>query len=392
MWLINGVYYDFTNFVKQHPGGLSNIMLGKGRDCTELFNSVHLFGVDSRILAKYEVSRGPPGQFDWTAPFQAELRKCVKLYFRSRSLSHKAPMSFWIAQAILIPLMLFSIFKTIVGGNIGYPVLAGILLANNLFNILHTGSHSALSRVPWVNWILFVAASNLTGWFHTYWSQHHVFAHHSYTGLLGQDPDTTNFPLARQHRAAAHQPAHKYGFLLQLIVLIALPGQYLIQAYSYFTGALWGSVFGMRLYSFGALDSAVMLILTSCWIYVFTIADLKSLLLMYVVLGVLYWAFVITNHDYSNSVKAADWAIHQIINSSNFEAPAWLTFAIGGMNYQIEHHLFPSVHPSHYPGLSKIVKDMCAEHSVPYISHSNWFAAAASHLKLTYQLANGIKK
>lgn len=393
LWLINGVYYDFSSFVERHPGGRSNILLGRGRDCTELFKSVHLFGVDSKILSKYEVGRGQPGQFDWAAPFQAELLKCVKLYFRSRNKSHKAPLSFWIIQAALAPIMLFSLSKTIAGCGVIYPIITGILITNYAFNILHTGSHSALSHHPWVDWLLFVSTSNLTGWFHTFWLQHHVFGHHSYTGILGHDPDTTNFPqsIVRIHHETAHQPAHRYGFILQLIILLALPGQYLIQSYSYFTGALWGSVFGMRIYNFGLLDSFIMSIMTSCWIYTLVIADLRSMLLMYVVLGILYWAFVITNHEYGNSTKSADWAIHQIANSSNFEASAWLTFIIGGMNYQIEHHLFPTVHPAHYPELSKIVKAMCSEHKIPYLCYSSWLDAAKAHFKLMYQLANGKK-
>lgn len=71
-WVVHGKSYDFTDFVDRHPGGAYIMMLGKGRDCTELFESVHAFAADGMesqrlVLAKYEVKGQPtkPDMFSW---------------------------------------------------------------------------------------------------------------------------------------------------------------------------------------------------------------------------------------------------------------------------------------------------------------------------------------
>jgi linoleoyl-CoA desaturase len=113
----------------------------------------------------------------------------------------------------------------------------------------------------------------------------------------------------------------------------------------------------------------------------------------YFIMGIMYWACVVPNHEVVELATVTtnltrDWSIEQIRHSSNFKLPYWMSFLIGGMNYQIEHHLFPTVHPRHYPALSEIVQEMCKVHGIPYICHDSWLSAIDSHFQFMKYFAN----
>jgi linoleoyl-CoA desaturase len=76
-----------------------------------------------------------------------------------------------------------------------------------------------------------------------------------------------------------------------------------------------------------------------------------------------------------------DWAVHQLKTTANFATSnkviSWL---VGGLNYQIEHHLFPKISHVHYPEISKIIRDACREYGVQYIEHPKMRIALASHV------------
>jgi linoleoyl-CoA desaturase len=82
-----------------------------------------------------------------------------------------------------------------------------------------------------------------------------------------------------------------------------------------------------------------------------------------------------------------EWAIHQLKTTANF-APrskviSWL---VGGLNFQVEHHLFPKISHIHYPEISKIVKQACREFNVPYIEYKRMWQAIASHVNFLKQM------
>ena len=76
-----------------------------------------------------------------------------------------------------------------------------------------------------------------------------------------------------------------------------------------------------------------------------------------------------------------EWAVHQLKTTANFATNnrviSWL---VGGLNFQVEHHLFPRVSHVHYPEISKIIKNACQEFGVPYIEYPKMRMAVASHI------------
>ncbi|MBT4136542.1 MAG: acyl-CoA desaturase, partial [Candidatus Latescibacteria bacterium] len=77
-----------------------------------------------------------------------------------------------------------------------------------------------------------------------------------------------------------------------------------------------------------------------------------------------------------------EWAIHQVETTANFapssKAAAWYW---GGLNYQIEHHLFPKICHIHYPAISKIVQSTCEDFQVKYISYPTVGKAIGAHYR-----------
>jgi linoleoyl-CoA desaturase len=76
-----------------------------------------------------------------------------------------------------------------------------------------------------------------------------------------------------------------------------------------------------------------------------------------------------------------EWAIHQVKTTANFATKNKIvTWLVGGLNFQIEHHLFPKISHIHYPAISKIVKQVCREHGIGYIEYPKVRYAIASHV------------
>jgi linoleoyl-CoA desaturase len=83
----------------------------------------------------------------------------------------------------------------------------------------------------------------------------------------------------------------------------------------------------------------------------------------------------------------ADWAIHQLQTTANFATQnRVMTWLLGGLNFQIEHHLFPTVSHIHYPAISKIIKQLCEEYGIRYIEFPKTRMAVASHIAHLHQM------
>lgn len=80
-------------------------------------------------------------------------------------------------------------------------------------------------------------------------------------------------------------------------------------------------------------------------------------------------------------IIARDWAVHQLETTVNFSAGnKWLSWYVGGLNYQIEHHLFPKICHVHYPQIAPIVKQTAEEFGLVYQEHPTFWSALQSHV------------
>ncbi|HTE31208.1 MAG TPA: fatty acid desaturase, partial [Chryseolinea sp.] len=105
-------------------------------------------------------------------------------------------------------------------------------------------------------------------------------------------------------------------------------------------------------------------------------------------------AHVIEGTEYplpdENQTLQNNWAIHQLLTTTNFgNKSRWFSWYVGGLNFQIEHHLFPNICHVHYRKISGIVQDTAKEFGLPYKSARTFIGALNSHARLLKQL--GVK-
>jgi linoleoyl-CoA desaturase len=106
-----------------------------------------------------------------------------------------------------------------------------------------------------------------------------------------------------------------------------------------------------------------------------------------IVIGVVFQlAHVVENTQFftsadADTIKNEEWAVHQLRTTSNFATGNrlihWYT---GGLNHQVEHHLFPRISHVHYPAISRIVRDTCKQFGVAYCEHPTMARAVVSHI------------
>ena len=90
--------------------------------------------------------------------------------------------------------------------------------------------------------------------------------------------------------------------------------------------------------------------------------------------------------DATNALEN-NWAIHQLHTTTNFgNKSAWFSWLVGGLNFQIEHHLFPNICHVHYKNISGIVKETAAEFNLPYKCLGTFGGALSAHARLLKNL------
>ena len=417
LWCIHGDLYDLSEFVERHPGGSDQILIGKGRDCTELFESVHALSdiPVAKMLSKYKV-KCPPSEFACTDTFawnsDGFFKVCstrVKTYLQNRYHSktqgqHKATLLWWIKAVLFILGWFYFGFRGLKDQDIVLTFISGILSMCVGFNVMHDASHFAVSRNPKINHWLSVFWNGLCGWNQFIWYIHHVYAHHSYTGIHGQDPDISNSrELIRKHSKTKFRPLHSYQAALAWFIMMFLPNQHTGQSIQYIRALFKGKIFGI---DFGSIPKNSLLeiipfhligIIVTAVIPIFYLG-FRAWIPLYIFyisgMGSCYFFVVAPNHDgldvhmQANSSPhfGRDWGAQQLLatcNHSTTEGPLdlFITHMFGGMNYQIEHHLFPTMSHVHYPEIAPIVRQTAKEFGIPYTTHT-WGSAIYQYAQL----------
>ena len=205
LWTVHNKRYDLTGFVARHPGGVQAIELGRGRNCTTLFESYHSLADERRVraaLARHFVEEVPQGapdyddRFDWTdTPVYDDLKARFRAHFSSASTgkgrrSHRA--SPW--QALQLGTAVVAAAAALFGF-MRADLLSMFLLPFCYWwgpsPCMHDGGHFSLSRSPAINRLLSHLGAAHMSMFS--WSHQHTIGHHSDTNIPGRDPDLYHF-------------------------------------------------------------------------------------------------------------------------------------------------------------------------------------------------------
>jgi len=273
-------------------------------------------------------------------------------------------------------------------------VLLGVNLAVLGFNIMHEGGHQSFSKYRWLNSVAAYFLNALGGTTH-FWKIKHNINHHTFTNIAGIDSDINVGPFMRLHpnqpKFPAHRYQHLYWFLLYGVSYIAWV--FYEDFVKYFTKKIVANMAPKSL----PVRERVVFWTTKAWyvlIYlglpIFMLGWIKALigfLIVTFVCGlfmsvVFQLAHVVEVTDFPVTSKIeTEWALHQVSTTSNFgTSNKTLFWLLGGLNFQVEHHLFPRISHIHYPQISRLVKETCQEFNIAYHEYSSMAKALVSHL------------
>lgn len=276
----------------------------------------------------------------------------------------------------------------------------GFTLASIGFSVMHDANHGSYSSKPVLNDFLGLSL-NTMGASSYFWKQKHNIIHHTYTNVDGIDDDIAKSPIIRQCESQKWIPAHKlqYLYLLPVYSLSTIFWIFIMDFTKYFSRKInTTDAWKMSLKNHVIFWSTKILYLVfyvvlpvMVWGVLPWIAGYMALnMVMGLTLSIVFQlAHVVENTEFEHvplddtkHIESA-WAEHQMKTTSNFAmGNKVISWFVGGLNYQIEHHLFPRISHVHYPVISKIVIAKCREFNLPYNQYKTMFEAVASHFRV----------
>lgn len=337
-----------------------------------------------------------------------ELKKRVQEYFDQRGIDATGNKGLFTKAILLVSAFLLVythlLFFTPIGilAILECFLLGGIVAAIG-FNVMHDGSHGSFSQKKWLNRI---AASSISmlGANHFMWNMKHNMIHHSFTNIDGVDDDIEVSALMRmaptQKRTWLHQFQHIYfWFLYMLLYIVWL---FVTDYKKYFSQKI-GNVplkkmsiadhlefWLVKIYHAVAFIALPIYLLGfTKWIIGFLIMTMFAGFVLSIVFQM---AHTVEHTQFPLPVEDTnrmpdEFAAHQIKTTANFATKnkviSWL---VGGLNFQIEHHLFPKISHVHYPAISEIVRAVCFEYQLQYIEYPTMRQAVSAHVRFLRQL------
>ena len=278
-------------------------------------------------------------------------------------------------------------------------VSLGLAVAGIGFNIQHDGGHGGYSARRGLNTAMAIGLDLIGGSSYVWRWKHNIF-HHSHPNVDGLDADVNVQPFCRltpsQRRRWGHRFQHVYAWLLYS--LMAVKWQFIDD----FKDVITGRIGSQRFPRPRGLDLLWLLAGKAVFLgwalgLPLLLHPVRSVLLCHAAASITLSLVLSVTFQLAHAVEGAsapgldgartEWAAHQVRTAADF-APgsAALTWYLGGLNYQVEHHLFPRVCHVHLKALAPIVQATCAEHGVPYRVHPTARAALASHARWLHRL------
>ena len=341
--------------------------------------------------------------------FFATVRQRVEVYFKEENVSKNANALMWVKTAFYLT-GFFSLYLLILSGWFGLGVMVGMALLLGAFaafigfNICHDAIHGSFSKNSTVNkslgYLFYLIGANPYLWNIT-----HNIVHHTYTNIPGHDEDIEVAPglirldeSERVNKVQRYQHLYAfwlYGFASLSWVLrkdyVKFFQKQIGQHSAKHPKQEYFNLFFFKFLHYFLFIGVPMLALDMTW-WQAAIGFLVMHMAEGAVMGLVFQlAHVVEGIDFptpneEGNVEEA-WAAHQMRTTANF-APksAVASFLLGGLNRQIEHHLFPKVCHVHYPEIAVIVKKTAAEFDLPYMESPTLFTAIRSHYRLLRRL------
>lgn len=345
-----------------------------------------------------------PLTYSGSTEFRRDLEARVARYFEEADHGRHATARMYVKTLFLLVWLGASYAGLVWGAGtwwqaIPLAVSLALAMAGIGFNIQHDGNHGAYSRHPALNKAAALSL-NLLGGDAYFWHYKHNIAHHTYPNISGADNDIYMGPFARMSPHDRRYWFHRFQYLYVwgLYSLLAVKWQLVDDFRSMIHPGVadtsvprprgWNQVcfwsgkacflmlaFGIPLLTGHRLVAVVGLYLVTMAVLGLTLATVFQLAHC-----VEEAAFRVPANG-SRRIER-EWMAHQIETAVDFARDnRLLTWYLGGLNFQIEHHLFPKICHVHYPALSPIVEATCRAHGIRHTSHRTMRRAVRSHVR-----------
>lgn len=284
-------------------------------------------------------------------------------------------------------------------------ILSGLGMAGIGMGVMHDAIHGSYSKSRKINQYLGYTM-NLIGANASVWRVQHNVLHHNYTNIDEADDDL-NAPFFLRFSPHAkrywlHRFQHLYIWIfygLSTLSWVTTKDFVRLNRYKnkgYFSGKnefrneLFKLIGWKVLYYSYALVLPIIMVPLAPWIIVLAFVAMHFVTGLSISI-VFQTAHVMPSTDFplpdENGLIANSWSIHQLATTSNYSPRSrFFSWIIGGLNYQVEHHLLPNICHVHYKKLSLIVAETAKEYGLPYHSKRNFVAAIGDHVKMLRQL------
>jgi linoleoyl-CoA desaturase len=341
--------------------------------------------------------------------FYTTLKSSVDQYFSTNHLKKTGNWKLYAKSGILIPsailiyisLLIFTM-PAVVGVLLSCAL--GLILASIGFNVMHDACHGSYSSKGWVNDIMGLSLNALGGNAFI-WKFKHNIIHHTYTNIDGIDDDIAKSPLMRQCETQKWVPAHRFQqyYVILVYAISSFAWVVMMDFNKYFKKKIQATPlqkmdrrehfvfwFSKVLYLAFYIVIPILAVGWKQWAIGFTCMHVTMGLTLALVFQL---AHVVEHAEFEyaggndNKKIEEEWAIYQVKTTANF-APKnkIVSWYVGGLNFQVEHHLFPRVSHVHYPAISKIVKQTCEQFNLNYNEFPTMTGAIVSHFRMMKQL------
>lgn len=353
---------------------------------------------------KTEIRFSAPGKIN----LHSDLNKAVNAYFKENNISKHANFGMYLKTFTLLAVYFIPYFLILTTSMsltwmwiLCIPM--GFALAGIGMSVMHDSCHGAYSSKPWVNKLMSYSMY-LVGGNKFNWEIQHNVKHHTYTNIYNADEDLENGNVIRLSPYSDYKWFHKY--------------QHIYSWFLYSLGTLsWVTIKDFK--QFGTLfrqnknsvknttfsKEVTVLIVSKILYYIYMVVIPYLVLdinLGYILLGFLtvhliagvvlsitfQLAHIVENTEHHvgelDSQKQIEdsWAVHQIKTTANFSRKSsLLNWYLGGLNFQVEHHLFPHICHVHYRQISDVVKRVVENHGLQYNEYPTLPQAVKSHYK-----------
>jgi len=332
-------------------------------------------------------------------PVYQELSGEVSRYFKTQGIDKTGDARLYRKALIIAALYAGSYFAIfMLPGALSYLAWAfhGVATALVGYNIMHDGAHESFSKSRRINRLM-ALTFNLIGSNRYYWAQKHNRNHHAFTNVDEADEDIDALGLFRMSPHQKHRFFHRYQhyYVWALYLITTLFWFFALDFKAYHSQKIARRDYSHRMkfadhvefWASKAIYLTLYLLIPAAALG--AEATIWGFLLMHAFLGFLFavvfqLAHVVDKAEFprpdSTGTMKDEWAVHQMRTTVDFATDSpFLTWALGGLNFQAEHHLFPRISHVHYPELHPLVKAKAAELGYELRSYPTLWAALKGH-------------